>query len=293
MNTHNSEEILKKFIQDGGYFVFIGNDGEEFRVFGSTLKTALMGMKMSLYWSKPSDINSVINQIERFRKNAHNVAVIMKLERTGDYSSLRDLRVHYSREEVPITVLMKETGKDVITLLGEMGANGIIILPYSAINVTEKIANTIKPSGLNEIIQNCDKLLANKQYESVLNICEIILRRKPNSTVAYMLKGDAYSGMAESKSGQEAQKEREKALIFYTLAWRGNNKYLEPLKRLANFHKAQKNTAEQLRFLLELDELSPLNVDRRKEIGAILSQDLGQEQEAKKYLTESPESTEK
>lgn len=226
-------------------------------------------------------------------RNAHNVVVIMKLERTGDYSSLRDLRVHYSREEVPVTVLMKETGKDVITLLEEMGANGILVLPYSAINVTEKIANTIKPSGLNEIIQNCEKLLANKQYEAVLNICEIILRRKPGSTVAYMLKGDAYSGMAERKSGQEAQQDRETALIFYTLAWRGNNKYLEPLKRLANFHKAQKNIAEQLRFLLELDELSPLNVDRRKEIGTILSRDFGQVQEAKKYLTESPESTEK
>ena len=49
--------------------MFIGNDGEEFKVFGSTLKTALMGMKMSLYWSKPSDINSVINQIERYRRN--------------------------------------------------------------------------------------------------------------------------------------------------------------------------------------------------------------------------------
>jgi hypothetical protein len=52
--------------------------------------------------------------------------------------------------------------------------------------------------------------------------------------------------------------------------------------------KAQKNISEQLRFLLELDELSPLNVDRKKEIATILSRDLGQEQEAKKYFTESP-----
>ena len=49
---------------------------------------------------------------------------------------------------------------------------------------------------------------------------------------------------------------------------RGARLFLDPLKKIAELHHEEGNTTEELKFLERLDKLSPLNVERKVDIGA-------------------------
>lgn len=274
MAINNNEDTVLQFIRNNGQFLFISKEDTSFRLLRTALSTGLTGSRFSLSLIRYQEMPKMFEQIENYLKRSQYNLLIIDIKTQNDSSNIRDLRSKFSRNQIPILVLMQEMGDNVINLLKEMGANNIVVSPYSPINLIEKIANTLKPSGLSEIIENCQKLLSQKQYQAVIRVCDKILKLKPGSSAAHMLKGDAFLGMSQNQSDPDADSHRKSALNFYMLAWQGNSKYVEPIKRLVNYYKADANIQEQLHFLKELDTLSPLNIDRKIEIGLILINNL-------------------
>jgi len=280
----NNEEIVVKFLKDGGQLLFLGKDEQTYRLFKNALITALSNSSIAPTFIKNANTEQILTQIEMTVLKARNVFIILDLKQPQEYGIISDIRKNYDKSRVPVIVLTKEIGASIINLLQEIGTNSVLVVPYSPVNLIEKIANTIKPSGLGEIIEAARKLLSEKQYDSVLRICDTILKRKPDSAAAYMLKGDVYLAMLEEKTNTDGRDEKKQALHFYTLAWRGNQKYIEPLKKLLNFYQTEKDIVRQLHILVELDELSPLSIDRKIDIGSILIRDFGRKEEGIKFL---------
>jgi DNA-binding response OmpR family regulator len=284
INIQNNEETVLSFVRTNSKFLYFSKEEPSFRMFRTALQTGLSGAKFSLIQLKNQENLNIVEQVAGQIKSAQHILATFDIKQITDAGVIRDLRIRFPKEQAPVIVIIPEMGDNEINLLREMGANNILVNPYSPINLIEKIANTLKPSGLSEVIENCQKLLAQKEYAAVLRVCDRILRLKPGSSAAHMLKGDAHLAMSRDELESETISHKQSALNLYTLAWEGNSKYIEPIKRLINFHKEDGNVSEQVKFLKELDKLSPLSIERKIEIGFILVLSLKEKEEGTKYL---------
>ncbi|CCO22688.1 TPR repeat-containing protein [Maridesulfovibrio hydrothermalis AM13 = DSM 14728] len=161
--------------------------------------------------------------------------------------------------EVKLVVLTGEIGEDELIFLHEIGANNIITKPVSVDSLVQKLAFTIRPQGkLNQLVQVGKQLLRRGELEKVMQISAKILEIKPNSPAGLMLLGDALSGLGR----------RDEALKSYLMAHEESKVFMEPIKKLAEFYK-DNDDDEYLRYLKKLDSISPLNTERKCEIGRV------------------------
>ena len=109
-----------------------------------------------------------------------------------------------------------------------------------------------------------------------------MLDLKPGSPAGYMLKGDALKGMGKMKE----------ALDAYVAAMEPSRLYLEPIKKLADFYKDNKDLGNQAKYLEKLDKLSPLNIDRKVDLGGVNVQ-MGNTERAEKYFDSALKVTQK
>lgn len=161
--------------------------------------------------------------------------------------------------EARLLVMTQETTQEVLSLLYEIGVDSLLTKPVSQSTLVEKMAGAIRPQGkISHLVQEARHLLELGETAKVVQISEAILKIKGKSSVALMLLGDAYL--------QEGR--RDDALRAYESAHEGARLYLEPLKKLASVHKQDDEDA-YLRCLRKLDAISPLNTERKCEIGKV------------------------
>jgi tetratricopeptide (TPR) repeat protein len=84
----------------------------------------------------------------------------------------------------------------------------------------------------------------------------------------------------------------EDAISSYEKAHAAEKFYLKPLKRMADYYEMVGDKESQLQQLKKLDNLSPLNIERKVEIGQ-LNMDAGRIEEAEEYFKESIKITKK
>jgi len=160
--------------------------------------------------------------------------------------------------EVLMVVLTTEVQREKLILLHEIGADNFITKPISPDTLIEKIAFTVKPrSQIGEHMDAGKQKLSSGDFEEAMDIARQVLEIKQNSPAGLLLLGDALKGLGR----------KEEALSAYAQAEKHAKLYLEPLKKIAQLHKEEGNTQEELKFLEKLDRLSPLNVDRKVDIG--------------------------
>lgn len=161
--------------------------------------------------------------------------------------------------EARLLVMTQETGKADLSQLYEIGADSILTKPVSIDTLVEKMAGAIKPQGrISQLVQEARASLEAGDTAKAKQISAEILRLKEKSPVAYMLLGDAF--LAEGR--------RDEAIRAYETAHVGARLYLEPLKKLAEAHRELDEDA-YLRYLRKLDVISPLNTERKCEIGKV------------------------
>jgi tetratricopeptide (TPR) repeat protein len=161
--------------------------------------------------------------------------------------------------EAKLLVMTQETGKAELSHLYELGVDSILTKPVSTDTLVEKMAGAIKPQGkISQLVQEARACLDLGDTAKVKQIAQEILRLKEKSPVAFMLLGDAF--LAEDR--------RDEAIRAYEAAHVGSRLYLEPLKKLAEAHKELDEDA-YLRYLRKLDVISPLNTERKCEIGKV------------------------
>jgi len=205
------------------------------------------------------NVQTGLKKIQENTKNKTESVVFIERHIAGRPSTDTIITMKRLLPDLRIIVLVGETKRENIAYFYEIGVNNVISKPASMNNIIEKMAFTIKPQGkLSEYMGLGKRFLAAGKLKEALDVSTKILKIKPDSPAGLMLRGDVFL---------EAGK-RDDAIKSYLLAHESSRLYLEPLKKLANAYK-DVNQEEYLKYLKKLDRLSPLNTDRKTNIGKV------------------------
>jgi tetratricopeptide (TPR) repeat protein/CheY-like chemotaxis protein len=203
-------------------------------------------------------IQELQQAIKMYRSRGHRILVFIERELAGKPTTDIIKYVKQDHPDVLFVVLTTEMEREKLILLHEVGADNIITKPIAPDTLIEKIAFTVKPRGqIGELIDEGKKLLAIGQYEDAEEKARQVLDLKAQSPAGLILQGDALKGQGKIEQALDSYKQAEKSAKLF----------LEPLKKIAALHRETGNTAEEIRLLERLDKLSPLNVDRKIDIG--------------------------
>lgn len=257
--TKQQERTVVDFVQKGGgHFVAVTEDNS----FTSLLKS-LLNKQLALAESCVTtvlDETRIVKDIQKAHASGRKVLVFIErfLQRKDISFLIQQIKNAY--DGVKIVVLSSEVDKQSVAFLHEIGADNFIAKPISLNNLVEKIASTIKPqSKFGEIVDKGKALLAKGAFETAQQLAEKLLQLKPGSAAALMILGDSLHGQGRKQEAVEA----------YLAAKNGAPLYMEPLNKLVAFYRSEGNPDKELEYLEALDELSPLNVERKVEIGGV------------------------
>ncbi|MFV0423873.1 tetratricopeptide repeat protein [Oleidesulfovibrio sp.] len=266
------QTVIDYLGQQGGHFIIASDDQSFVGILRATiLKQLAVNSDALTAISDPDYILKVIRDTSVRRKN---LVVFIERMMHGKDTSLLVRQVKNTFANVKIIVLTGETERQRLVLLHEIGADNFISKPISMNTLIEKIAFTIKPQGkLGQLIDAAKALVAQGNFETALKASRKILELKPNSAAGFLVMGDAWQGLGKLDKARES----------YEQASDNANLYMEPLKKLADLHRLTGNMSERLRYLEKLDELSPLNVERKVDMGEI-HVELGNEERAEELF---------
>ena len=259
MKNKQYDDDVREFVAlQNGVFVVVSTDA----VFNKNLRSTLLRhltIKDECV-SNVATVEGLHKEIKLLRAKSHKLLVFIERELNGRNTSdlIRYLKSDFSNE-LFLVVLTTEVERDKLVLLHELGADNIITKPISPDTLIEKIAFTVKPRGqLGELMDKGRQSLDMGNPLEAAKAAKQVLDLKPNSPSGLLLMGDALRAMGK----------RDDALRAYTQAEKGAKLFLDPLKKIAELPREEGNTQEELKFLERLDKLSPLNVDRKVDIGA-------------------------
>lgn len=245
------------FEKKAGAVVLISEDQHFKRTLSSTI-FKIIGTKKDCLWVHET-VPSALKRIKKCEES--NIETVVFIERMLNEKPSTDTIITLKQllPDVRIIVLVNETRRENIAYFYEIGVNNVISKPASMNNIIEKMAFTIRPQGkLSEYMHIGKRFLAAGRYKEALEVSAKILEIKPGSPAGLMLKGDVH--LIEDDHAQ--------AVESYLQAHESSRLYLEPLKKLAEAYKGV-DEEQYLHYLNKLDELSPLNVERKTDIGKI------------------------
>jgi tetratricopeptide (TPR) repeat protein len=258
MKNKQFDDDVREFVtQQNGMFLVVSNDV----LFNKNLRGTLLRhltIKEDCVLNV-SSTDSLPREIKALKSKGYKILIFIERELGGRNTTelIRYLKVDH-KNELFLVVLTTEVERDKLVLLHELGADNVITKPISADTLVEKIAFTVKPRGqIGELMDRGRQCLDMGDAAEAARLAGQVLVIKPNSPSGLLLLGDALRGMGK----------RDEALLAYTKAEKGAKLFLDPLKKIADLHHEEGNTAEEVRFLERLDKLSPLNVDRKVDIG--------------------------
>lgn len=147
-----------------------------------------------------------------------------------------------------IIVLMNDADDKKLAQFVEAGVDNFITKPASINTLVEKIANTlVPPDAIGKKIREGKDRLKKIEFALAYGVARDILEIKPGSPAGLMIMGDALKGLSK----------RDDALKLYLKAYDNAPMYLEPLKKIVDFHKEDGDQQQALQYLIKIDELSP------------------------------------
>jgi tetratricopeptide (TPR) repeat protein len=254
--TPRYDQVVRNFLEDqGGVLIILSEDALFIKLVRTGVLRALQikGDCVVTF----HDLDAALNGIKE--KTRVDIPILVLADRTlagkPTTSFIRTAKTLYPL--LKLIVMTHETTKESLSLLFEIGVDHLVTKPVSVDTLIEKMAGVIKPqSKISQLVLDARIHLEQGDFEKVFGVCEAILGMKQKSPIALMLRGEAF---LKNGNRDEAIDEFEKAHQYSPL-------YLEPLKKLADAHRD--NDEEQyLTYMLKLDNISPLNVERKCEIG--------------------------
>lgn len=244
------------FATNGGRFVVLSDDAGFVELMKAVLQHSLgLSRKSLLHFTRLDDLFSQLH-------HSPEVRYVVCVERRLTGPGIGQILVDVKRvcQGAGIVVLTREVDQHSTAFLIEKGANNIITKPISIASLSEKLAFTIAPqSRLGKLIDRGKKLLAEGGWGEALMVADEVLQSKPGSAAGFMIKGDAYRGLAMM----------DRAERMYLDAVQNAELYLAPLKRLATLYEQTAEVDKQLVYLRRLNEISPLNTERILQIGEL------------------------
>lgn len=254
------QDVIYDFVDEmGGLFYVISQD----RSFFQNLYNAL-NKELAIepeFIRSATTVQQANKEIEVFY--AHGKRPFIFMEHVLRGASTVKFLSHFKTEypQCPLVILSYEVRKGTLSQYHEVGADSFITKPASVNVLIEKIAFTLAPqTRLEALIREGRQALEDNDFEAAVDKARAILEMKPNSAAGYMILGDALKGL----------KRREEALRAYQAAEQHGESYLEPLKRILEFHREDDNEEGALEYLMKLDALSPLDLERKLELAGLL-----------------------
>jgi len=218
----------------------------------------IIGTRRECFYSF-ENFQPALKQIQALHKKKTECLVFIERIVGGRPSTDAIITLKQLLPDLRIIVLVGETKRENIAYFYEIGVNNVISKPASMNNIIEKMAFTIKPQGkLSEYMGLGKRFLAAGRLKEALEVSDKILEIKPDSPAGLMLRGDVFLEQGDS----------DQAIHCYYRAHDSSRLYLEPLKKLANAYRGV-DEEKHLEYMKKLDRLSPLNTDRKTEIGTV------------------------
>ncbi len=271
------EKIVLDYFNEGGVILVVSDD----EAFVKAMRFTIGQLKADSrsFCREMGNYDDAVAYMAKNAEKAKAPAAIFlerKIHRTTCIKTVKTLKTFYP-EKARVIVVSAEVSRDEIVLAHEVGADSFITKPISANAIIEKAAFVIKPNNqLGVLIDRCSALIEEGELGEAEKIVAKIMEIKPDS-----LKGNLLLGDIERSRGNLAQSEKH-----YMAAAKCERLYIEPLKKLVDLSKEAGNIDKKLFFLNKLDTLSPLNFDRKVEIGeTYLEKD--DPEKAKEYFTQA------
>ena len=270
------DEIFRHFVEKmQGAFLLATDDHLFVKIFKSCFKYLNVGTDSI---SQISDTGKTLRQVAELGRRYQRLVVVVEAQVQGKstlhlFSQVKEL----CPGRCNVVCITAEVSRDNIIHMQEMGADNVIVKPVTMNNVIQKIALTIRPNTkISKLVDGCKKLIEEDKLFEAMQVVDMIFQEKPDSTIGHMLRGDIHRKHREFKNAENA----------YLRASHHSRLYLEPLKRLAALYQDVNDPASRLKYLKRLDELAPLNHDRKIEIGAVCLE-MNNAQEAKAFFDEA------
>lgn len=258
MKNKQYEQSIVDYIKNRGHFICVTHDVQFTTLLRNTLLKHLgVGPDTLTATVDPDHVLRII----RDTCARYSMPVIF-LERSMDGRDMGFMvrQIKNAFTELRIIMLTADADQQRLVLLHEIGADNFITKPISINALIEKMAFTIKPqSKLGQLVDTARTLIQQNNPQQALRVCKQVLEMKANSAAGLLLIGDAFKAMGKLDRAREAYEE----------ASHNAEMYLEPLRRLATLYGELGDTAKRLHYLERLDQLSPLNVERKVDMGEI------------------------
>ncbi len=252
------EQSVIDYLNNKGHLVCITDDAQFTTLLRTTiLKQLGQNADVLTATSDPDQALRIIREV-----SGHKAMPLVFLERmvSGKDMGFMVRQIKNAFPDLRIIMLTNEAERQRLVLLHEIGADNFITKPISINGLIEKMAFTIKPQGkLGQLIELARSLVAQGNPQQALKVCKQLLEIKSNSAAAFLVIGDAFRALGKLERARDAYEE----------ASRNAEMYLEPLRRLADLHGQMGDTVKRLYYLERLDQLSPLNVERKVDMGEI------------------------
>lgn len=258
--------------QRGGHIVALSASADLplvlFRVFNLLELREFDGLTMLV------DPNRSLEILEHFHRLGKPLMLVT--ERTLGSHDLTFLTRQFKETypDLRVVMLSADMSRERVMLLHEMGADVCVGNPPSPELLLEKLGEVARPRGrVGLLAREAKRLLHDNKPDLALKVCRKLLKAKPDSPTGYVLLGDALRQLNEIEQARQA----------YEAASSHADMFLVPLKRLADMARETGQTETRLLFLYRLDDFSPLNAERKIEMGEI-HLELGQSREAERLF---------
>lgn len=252
-------EILVRHLRDNGQIVCISDD----RSFVELLRDLVANtLKMPLTSLSVQSKGDMIGRHARVAVEGGKKPMIL-VEHTlnGKDMTFVTKILKNAYPELKVLMLAPETDRNHLVLLHESGVDACLIKPLDTAGLLEKIALVIQPQDQVERSLNWARtLLGQGEHLRALQIANQALEQGSNSSAVFILLGDIFRAMKEYEQAAEA----------YTKASGTSSLYLEPLGKLAELYGERGNVQKQIEYLEKMDEVSPLNLDRKIQLGELM-----------------------
>lgn len=252
------EQAIVDYLHNRGHFVCVTDDNQFTTLLRSTLLKQLGQGPDALTFTADADQSLRLIRDISMRKNMPVVFMERMIGGRDMGFMVRQLKNAFA--DLRIIMLTGEADRQRLVLLHEIGADNFITKPISINGLIEKIAFTIKPQGkLGQLIDLARSFVTQNNPQQALKVCKQILELKSNSAAAFLVIGDAFKALGKVDRAREAYEEASK----------NSEMYLEPLRKLADLFGEINDIPKRLYYLERLDQLSPLNVERKVDMGEI------------------------
>jgi len=249
------DKIVRDFIEEEeGVIVYLSDDAVFTRALRNIV-SRIIGLKGEVLLPFTSTSNAMAKCLAL---RDDNTPCVVFIERMLNERPSTDFIINLKREfpDVKMIVLTWEATQETVAYFFELGVSRVLVKPASANKVIEELASCIDPpTELKKQISRCAEFLASGDFDEALEVTDRILILKPDSALGLSMRGDALMGIGES----------DKAAQSYMAAHESKPIFMAPLIKLAEAFK-EMDDERALAYMKELDEISPLNPERKIEI---------------------------